>query len=416
MNPQQASIQTRVKIWFDSIPLITRSVLVICVGVYIINLLTGYDDHAAVCLNPYTLVQRLQLYRLFTSAIFHAGLLHIGFNMLAFVPIATSLERQLGSLQMLHLLLILVLLGDVFYIAASYLAALLLVDAHKYLASCAIGLSGAIFGLIVVDNACSNVQTRSIFGMFTVPAKWYPWALLVFWQLLMPGVSFLGHLGGVLAGQAYVWGWLRWLTLSTAAYQAADGWRGLDWCRRWDCYIAHTGVGNPSGMQLPTSYNASVQADSGLAGAFRRPAAWLPSGWPSPGAPGGAANSAGRSPAGQAGSSAGGPGQAGTGGPFKGRGHTLGGTPTVPPASAAAAAAAARMARDGGSRNGGGNAGVRADGKGKEPVKPASTIDAGVMEAGVQQLVSMGFDRGAATTALTAANGDVSAALEKLSV
>lgn len=106
--------------------------------------------------------------------------------------------------------------------------------------------------------------------------------------------------------------------------QAADGWRGLDWCRRWDCYIAHTGVGHPTGMQLPTSYNASVQADSGLAGAFRRPAAWLPSGWPSPGAAGGAADAVGRSPAGQAGSSAGGSGQAGGGGPFKGRGHTLG--------------------------------------------------------------------------------------------
>ncbi len=63
--------------------------------------------------------------RLFTSAIFHSGLLHIGFNMLAFVPIATSLERQLGSLQMLHLLLTLILLGDLFYISASYLAALL---------------------------------------------------------------------------------------------------------------------------------------------------------------------------------------------------------------------------------------------------------------------------------------------------
>lgn len=45
--------------------------------------------------------------------------------MLAFVPIATSLERQLGSLQMLHLLLTLILLGDLFYISASYLAALL---------------------------------------------------------------------------------------------------------------------------------------------------------------------------------------------------------------------------------------------------------------------------------------------------
>lgn len=94
-----------------------------------------------------------------------------------------------------------------------------LADARKYLTSCAIGLSGAVFGMIVIDNACSNAQSRSIFGMFTVPAKWYPWALLLFWQLLMPGVSFLGHLGGVLAGQAYVWGWLRWIMLSAPAYQ-----------------------------------------------------------------------------------------------------------------------------------------------------------------------------------------------------
>jgi membrane associated rhomboid family serine protease len=61
--------------------------------------------------------------RLFTSAFFHAGLLHIGFNMLAFVPVATSLERQLGSLQTLHLLLMLILLGDIFYIIVSYLSA-----------------------------------------------------------------------------------------------------------------------------------------------------------------------------------------------------------------------------------------------------------------------------------------------------
>ena len=30
-----------------------------------------------------------------------------------------------------------------------------------------------------------------------VPAKLYPWALLVLWQMLMPGASFLGHLCGV---------------------------------------------------------------------------------------------------------------------------------------------------------------------------------------------------------------------------
>lgn len=66
-----------------------------------------------------------------------------------------------------------------------------------YLHSCAVGLSGVVFGLIVVDTAVSRAAQRSIFGFFSVPAKLYPWALLLLWQLLMPGASFLGHLSGV---------------------------------------------------------------------------------------------------------------------------------------------------------------------------------------------------------------------------
>ena len=47
----------------------------------------------------------------------------------------------------------------------------------------------------------------------------YPWALLVFWQLLMPGVSFWGHLGGLMAGEAYVRGWLKALIPSQSLFQ-----------------------------------------------------------------------------------------------------------------------------------------------------------------------------------------------------
>jgi membrane associated rhomboid family serine protease len=49
--------------------------------------------------------------------------LHVAFNMLAFVPIGASLERQLGSLQLAHLLLLLILAGDAFYLGSSYLLA-----------------------------------------------------------------------------------------------------------------------------------------------------------------------------------------------------------------------------------------------------------------------------------------------------
>jgi membrane associated rhomboid family serine protease len=112
-----------------------------------------------------------------------------------------------------------------------------LTNARNYLVSCAVGLSGAIFGLIVIETACSNVQTRSIFGLFTVPARLYPWALLVFWQLIMPGVSFLGHLGGVLAGQAHVWGWLKWAFPSTAAFQA---WQAVPSLKAPTTVLRHT--------------------------------------------------------------------------------------------------------------------------------------------------------------------------------
>lgn len=61
------------------------------------------------------------------------------------------------------------------------------------------GLSGVVFGVIVVENAQAGGAYRSIWGFFTVPAKAYPWVLLLLWQLLMWGsVSFLGHLCGVL--------------------------------------------------------------------------------------------------------------------------------------------------------------------------------------------------------------------------
>ena len=50
--------------------------------------------------------------------------------------------------------------------------------------------------------------------------------------------------------------------------QAADVWRGLGWCRRWDCYVAHTGSsGVPAALALPTSYNARCACPCYIPGA-----------------------------------------------------------------------------------------------------------------------------------------------------
>ncbi|KAK9790544.1 hypothetical protein WJX73_007583 [Symbiochloris irregularis] len=251
---QQASPATQISAWFRSIPLCTRSVLVLCSGIYACCLLTGYDDFYPFCLSAQDVVQKLQVYRIFTSPLLHVGILHIAFNMLAFVPIASSLERTQGSLPLAHLLALLTLVGDSFFIILSY--ALSYWDEQRWLNTCAVGFSGIVFGLIVIDNAASGASHRSVFGFFAVPAKVYPWALLLLWQILLPGVSFLGHLGGILAGEAHVRGLLKYITPSTAFVQRMEGTWPVSACAHWDAFILSTTT-ELSGPVLPTSYRPS---------------------------------------------------------------------------------------------------------------------------------------------------------------
>lgn len=68
------------------------------------------------------------------------------------------------------------------------------------LSGCAVGLSGIVFALIAIDALEASEPQRSIFGLFSVPTKAYPFALLLLWQLVVPSASLMGHLSGLLAG------------------------------------------------------------------------------------------------------------------------------------------------------------------------------------------------------------------------
>ena len=49
-----------------------------------------------------------------------------------------------------------------------------------------------------------------IFGLFSVPRKWYAIIYLILMSVLIPGVSFIGHLCGILSGSLFVFGYLNW--------------------------------------------------------------------------------------------------------------------------------------------------------------------------------------------------------------
>ncbi len=68
----------------------------------------------------------------------------------------------------------------------------------------AVGFSGVLFALTVQESFLGAGSSRSLFGLVNVPSKLYPWAMLVAMQLILPGVSFEGHLAGLLVGALHV--------------------------------------------------------------------------------------------------------------------------------------------------------------------------------------------------------------------
>lgn len=156
---------------------------------------------------------------MFTSVFFHGSILHLAFNMMAMVPMASSLERLLGTVQFTYLILLFTTIASCYHIVLAWCASAL---GYGTMYECAIGFSGVIFGLIVVDTHLSAVAHRSIFGFFTVPSQWYPLALALFLQMLMPSVSFVGHVSGLLAGLTYVRGYLNPVLLRPAMTAALE--------------------------------------------------------------------------------------------------------------------------------------------------------------------------------------------------
>lgn len=56
------------------------------------------------------------VYRLITAPLVHGSIMHLLFNMLALVPIASGLERSQGTLHLAALLAVLILLGNAGYV------------------------------------------------------------------------------------------------------------------------------------------------------------------------------------------------------------------------------------------------------------------------------------------------------------
>ena len=201
----------------SSIPLATLLVMITNFALYAYEL----SDDSSVsenCITVTPVIRGNQWARVLANAYFHLGAFHIGMNMMAWFSIASSVESTLGSLVVLGLAASFNLLCGLVYLTLNMLAAAIMRD-EKYMWTCAAGYSGIIFGFLILDTSISlmrGVRTRRMF-MCEVPIVLYPFALLIGLSLLMPSISFMGHLAGVIVGAAYVKGFLLWLSIPRPA-------------------------------------------------------------------------------------------------------------------------------------------------------------------------------------------------------
>jgi membrane associated rhomboid family serine protease len=103
----------------------------------------------------------LSVYRFYTSVIFHASLLHVVFNMLAFVPLGSEVERIMGSIRLLYLVILLSTTNAILHLIVASLIDHNPIHPYTYFMNeCSIGFSGVIFSLIVIETSLSGAQSR----------------------------------------------------------------------------------------------------------------------------------------------------------------------------------------------------------------------------------------------------------------
>jgi len=210
-NGHRATTTTTLSSRYQQLPFTTRSVVTVNVFAFVFNVFLQLFSYSTLCLIPSLMLRNVtgQAYRIFTSAFTHASFFHLLVNMTAFIQIgAFGLEMKLGSVTFaLLVFLFTILCGIVHVFLAS--AMWYLLGMSGYMNECAVGFSGVIFSLVVLDTAFSNIRQRDVFGLFVVNAYMYPFALIAIVQMLAPNSSFLGHLSGVVVGSLYVKGYLN---------------------------------------------------------------------------------------------------------------------------------------------------------------------------------------------------------------
>ena len=181
-NAQVALPKTRFGGSFNTVPKVTRAILITCISIFVLSLLLG-SFALAFGMIPVAIAQG-EWWRLLTSTLLHGSILHLLFNMYALYWLGPQLERSLGNVRFAALYILSALGGSV----ASYW--------FSDLRTVSVGASGAIFGLITATIVIGREMRTDVSQLVVLLG------LNVVIGFLQSGIDWRAHVGGAVTGAA----------------------------------------------------------------------------------------------------------------------------------------------------------------------------------------------------------------------
>ena len=167
---------------FNTVPKVTRAILVTCISIFVLSLLLG-SFALTFGMIPIAIAQG-EWWRLLTSTLLHGSILHLLFNMYALYWLGPQLERSLGHVRFAALYILSALGGSV----ASYW--------FSDLRTVSVGASGAIFGLITATIVIGREMRTDVSQLIVLLG------LNVVIGFLQSGIDWRAHFGGAITGAA----------------------------------------------------------------------------------------------------------------------------------------------------------------------------------------------------------------------
>ncbi len=178
-------------------PYVTYTIIAVTVVFYLLQLASQFllqgDIPAALLLKSNEMIRAGQIWRLFTPALLHGSIMHIGFNMYALLSFGTSLERYFGHRRFLLLYVLGAFAGNV----ASFL----------FSSANSLGASTAIFGLLGAEGIFLYQNRKHFAGRFrsAIGNIIFIAAVNLFIIGSLPGIDNWGHIGGLVGGLMFTW-------------------------------------------------------------------------------------------------------------------------------------------------------------------------------------------------------------------